>query len=140
MIRLTETTEQDIPQIAEWLSADSWHRDDPRNDPRLMTTGNGVLAFCVQDDIGPVVYLKLVEVGDTLRVAAQFAPREIVSKRRLVEGLIRVGFPIMKGYAQGWGSKGLVFTSKNPSLLRFCSRNGFEKVEGTNDFCYYTEE
>jgi len=140
MIRLTETTPQDIPQIREWLDADPWHRGDSRNDPELMTTGNGVLAFCLQDDKGPIVFIKLIEVGETLRVAMQFAPRAVVSKRRLIEALITVGFPIMKGYATGWGCKALAFESKNPSLLRFCSRNGFENVEGTNDFCYYTEE
>jgi hypothetical protein len=136
MINVSETTVDDIPQIAEWLAADPWHRDDERNDPELMITGYGVLAFCLEDDKGPLVYIKLTEDGDDMRISMQFAPESVVSKRRLIVGLIKVGIPLMQGYAEGWGCKGLVYESTNPSLIEFGKKNGFDAVDGTNDYRY----
>ncbi len=140
MIKITETTPQDVEQIKEWLAADPWHVDDPRNMPELMVTGQGLMSFCIQDDIGPVMYMKFTDDGDNMRVGVQFAPPEIVSKRRVALSLIKVGFPLMKGYGQGLGKKGVVFESFNPALTEFCGKNGFMNVEGSNDFRYVIEE
>jgi hypothetical protein len=142
MIKITETTKNDLEQIQEWVDADPWHKHDDNNDPEYMLTGYGVLAFCLQDAKGPLAYIKLTEDGDDMRISMQFAPESVVSKKRLVLGLIKVGIPLMKGYAEGWGSKGLVFESVNPSLIGFALNDkvGFKNVEGTNDFRFNIEE
>jgi len=133
MLNLSPTTQEDIKQITEWLNADPWHKDDPRNIPELMTTGNGLLSFCLRDDEGTLAYFKLTEKGEMCEIAIQFAPEEVVSKRRLVVGLIEVGIPAMKIFAEQRGYKGLVFESVNPSLIAFGKKQGFESV-GNDDY------
>ena len=140
MIRLTETTQSDVEQIREWLAADSWHKDDSRNVPELMTTGNGLLSYCLQDDKGPLAYFKLTEEGELVRIAIQFASEEIVSKRRLIVGLTRVGVPAMKMFALGNGFKGLVFESISPTLIAFGERQGFKSVDNDNYALLFGED
>jgi hypothetical protein len=140
MIYVTETTPQDVEQIREWLEADPWHKDDPLNDPELMVTGHGVLSFCLQDEKGLLVFIKLTEDDGYLRISMQFGPEHVVSKRRLIVGLAKVAIPMMKGYSEGWGCKGLVFESENKSLIDFAAKHGFVNVEGTNDFRFLNEE
>lgn len=132
MIRLTETTPADVPQIREWVELDPWHKDDPRNVPELMTTGHGLLSFCLQDDEGPLGYFKLTEEGDLIRIAIQFAPEDVVSKKRLVVGLINAGIPAMKSFAIQKRYRGLVFESISPSLIAFGRKQGFESIGGDN--------
>ncbi len=139
MIHLSETTDDDLEQITEWLNADSWHKDDPLNKPELMITGNGLLAFCLSDDEGPLAYVKLTEEGDLNRISIQFAPENVVSKRRLAVGLVEAGIPAMKIFAQENGYKGLVFESINPSLIAFGRKQGFESI-GNNDFAMIFEK
>ncbi len=139
MIRLTETIEADVPQIKEWLAADPWHRDDSRNVPELMTTGHGLLCFCLQDDEGPLAYFKLTEEGELVRIAIQFAPEEIVSKKRLVIALVQAGIPSMKMFASNNGFKGLVFESISPLLIAFGEKQGFKSV-GNDDYALLFED
>jgi hypothetical protein len=133
MIRLTETTQSDIEQIREWLACDPWHKDDSRNVPELMTTGNGLLSYCLQDDEGPIAYVKLTEEGELVRIAMQFGPQEEVSKKRLAVGLAEVGIPIIKVFALENGFKGLVYESISPKLIFFCEKLGFKSV-GNDDY------
>jgi hypothetical protein len=133
MIRLTETTQSDVEQIREWLAADSWHKDDSRNVPELMTTGNGLLSYCLQDDKGPLAYIKLTDDNGLVRIAMQFAPTEVVSKRRLTIGLARVGIPMIKVFALENGFKGMVYESVSPKLIAFCEKLGFKSV-GNDDY------
>ena len=139
MIRLTETTQSDVEQIREWLAADPWHKDNSRNVPELMTTGNGLLSFCLLDEKGPLAYFKLIDEGKLIRIAIQFSPEEIVSKRRLVVGLTRVGIPAMRMFAVENGFTGLVFESISPTLIAFGERQGFKSV-GNDDYALFFEE
>ncbi len=139
MIRLTETTESDVAQIREWLAADPWHRDDSRNVPELMTTGNGLLAFCLQDDEGPLAYVKLTKEDELARIAIQFASEEIVSKKRLVVGLVKAGIPAMIMMALENKLKGLVFESVAPGLIAFGEKQGFKSI-GNDDYALLFED
>lgn len=130
MIRLTETTSGDLPQLREWVAADNWHRDNPLNVPELMLTGNGLLSFCLQDDKGPLCYVKLTNAKELARISIQFGPESEVSKRRLVVGLATTGIPAMAIFAKEQGYKGLVFESINPALIGFGSKFGFKAVGG----------
>jgi hypothetical protein len=141
MIRLTETTPQDVEQIAEWLAADPWHRDDPRNIPAYMTTGNGLLSYCVQDDEGPVFYVKLTDNEDGLvRCTVQFAPENVVSKRRTAVALASsAGIGTMAVFAKSFGYSGLVYESISPTLIAFGKKMGFDKRIGENDYAMLFE-
>ncbi len=133
MIKLTETTQSDVEQIREWLAADPWHKDDPQNIPELMTTGNGLLSYCLQDDKGPIAYVKLTDDDGLVRIAMQFASEDVVSKRRLTIGLARVGIPMIKEFALQNGFKGMVYESVSSKLISFCEKLGFKSV-GNNDY------
>ena len=134
MLKLTTTNPEDLEQIQEWLQADPWHSGDARNSPKAMLSGSGaLLCFCVQDDKGPVFYIRLDKENDLVRVAAQFAPENIVSKRRVILGLARAFVPAAKKFAQDRGFKGLVFESVNPKLIAFMNKLNF-KPAGNNDF------
>lgn len=140
MIRVTETTREDIPQITEWIAADPWHSEDPKwQNPEYMITGYGLMSFCLQDDAGPLAFIQLIDDGDDARIAMQFAPESIVSKRRLILGLIKVGIPVMQGLAEGFEKKGLVFETFSPVLIGFAEKNGFKRVGETDDYRYAIE-
>jgi hypothetical protein len=137
MIKVKETTPQDVKQIREWIAADPFHAGDERwSQPELMMTGHGMLSCCVQDDMGPVFYMKLQEDGDYVRVIVQFGPETAVSKRRVIKALVYMAIPIMKGFAEGSEKRGVVFESYSPELIRFMDKQGFKPVEGSNDFRY----
>ena len=141
MVNISETTQDDISQIAEWIAADPWHSDDPKwQNPENMITGHGLFSFCLEDKSGPLAYVQLLDDGDNARIAMQFAPDEIVSKRRLIVGLIQVGIPVMKGLAEGFGKKGLVFETFSPLLIGFAEKNGFKRVDETDDYRLAIEE
>jgi len=91
-----------------------------------MVTGHGLLSFCVQDDEGPVCYVKLTKDEDLVRCAMQFAPEAEVSRKRVSMALNIAGVPAMKIYAEKEGYRGLVFESINPELIEFSKRFGFE--------------
>ena len=139
-MKLTPTTAEDIPQIQEWVAADPWHKDDLKwSDAAGMLTGNGLLAFCLQDDAGPLVFVRLDADGEMVRIVMQFGPVSEVSKRRLVVGLARIGVPAMIAFARDRGFKGLIFESVNESLIGFGNRLGF-KAAGGDDYSLTFEE
>jgi len=140
MINISEIIQDDVPQIAEWIAADSWHSRDPKwQNPEYMITGCGLMSFCLEDESGPLAYIQLLDDEDDARIAMQFAPEEVVNKRRLILGLIKVGIPVMKGMAEGFGKKGLVFETFSPSLIGFAENNGFQRVGETDDYRFAIE-
>jgi len=122
MLKLELTTQEDLSQISEWTQADEYHREN--NLPEWWLTGQGNLSFRLDDDGGPVIYIRLDE-GEFYRLHCQFASYEIVSKRRLVAGIFGV-FPWLVYYAKSKGAKGLIFSSVSPSLVKFMKKLGFE--------------
>jgi hypothetical protein len=132
-MRLTPTTRNDLDQIQEWITLDPFHRDDPNFKAEEMLTPKGLLSFCLSDEKGPLVFVRLNEDGEMVRMVMQFAPESEVSKRRLVVGLIDMGIPAMKKFAKDRGYKGLIFESVSPSLIAFGKRIGFDSIGG-NDY------
>jgi hypothetical protein len=129
---LTATTEVDLPQISEWIQADPYHKDDPRNQAEFLMTGLGLLTFCLTDDKGPLCYVRLDAEGDLMRLATQFGPEEEVSKRRLVVGLLNEGIPAIIAFGKENGYKGIIFESVSPSLIAFMDKAGFKSVGGVD--------
>lgn len=133
MAKLTPTTREDIPQIEEWIKADPFHCDDSRCTAEGLLTGNGELAFCLVDDVGPLCFVLLEKENARLRLSTQFGPEAEVNKHRLVVGLLQAGIPAIVKFGKQNGFTGIVFESVNESLISFMAKQGFFPV-GLDDY------
>jgi len=126
MIKFTESTSQDLQQIAEWIQQDPYHKH--QGQPEWWLTGNGLLAFCLMDDKGPLTYVRLDDEGEYVRINTQFAPREIVSQRRLVVSMLEC-MNVLTNLYKTQNKKGFVFQSISPTLIAFMGkRRGFSSI------------
>lgn len=126
MIKMNPSTEKDVTQIEEWTRQDPYHFC--RSLPTWWLTGNGLLAFRLEDDEGPLTYVRLDEEGEHVRIHIQFAPREAVSRKRLIVGLVE-GLRILVGFYKE-KYRGFIFNSVNPSLVAFMTGQRFKSVGG----------
>lgn len=129
MIKFIPSTTEDAPQIQQWTDADVYHNG--QHSPDWWITGNGLLSFCLCDDAGSVLYIRLDE-GEYVRISAQFAPADIVGKRRLVRAILQL-LPKLVEVAKSNGSKGLIFSSESPTLIGFMKKAGYQDT-GDGDF------
>jgi len=131
MIKLTPSTPDDIEQIKEWTLHDPYHFHQGQPEWWLTAAEGSLLAFCLMDSKGPLTYVRLDTEGEYVRIHTQFAPESVVSKRRLIVGMIwniEVLIALFKDY------KGLIFNSVSPSLIAFMSKKfGFKPV-GNDDY------
>lgn len=139
MAKITVTTEADLSQIQEWINADSYHKDVPRCTAEGLLTGNGALTFRLQDDEGPLCFVRLDAEGEFLRLSTQFGPESEVSKRRLVTGLLSTGIPAITMFGKENKYKGIVFESTSPTLIAFMDKQGFRLKSG-DDYVLVFEE
>ena len=125
----TPSTSNDLEQISEWIAADPDHAG--RCPPEYWLTGaeGSMLSFCLMDDKGPLAYIRLDKDGDLTRLHTQFAPEEVVSKRRLIIGMLKA-FEIFIPYLKTQ-SKGIIFNSISPLLIAFMKKQDFK--EASND-------
>lgn len=125
MINFSESTSADVKQITEWTARDLYHTEEY---PEWWLTGNGLLAFCLMDERGPLAYVRLNAEGEYVRIHTQFAPESIVSKRRLVVGMIECVRKLIEIYKAD-EKKGLIFGSISPTLVAFMDKHlGFKPV------------
>ena len=125
----------DVDQIAEWTAADPWHKD--QKTPEWWLTGTGYLSFCVQDDVGPVVFVKVEEDGNRFRLHCQFGPRTAVDRVRLLKAM-KYGLPTILLILIKQG-KEVVFSSESPSLIKFMLSRGFQP-DPSGDYVLKVEE
>lgn len=128
MITFVPSTDKDIEQIQLWTDADVYHRG--QNNPSWWLTGNGILSFCLHDEQGPVFYVR-VDEGEYARLSVQFAPVDIVPKRRLVRAMLQT-LPKIIEIAKSHGNKGIIFGSISPTLIGFMNKFGFKDVGDDN--------
>lgn len=134
MVNFTNALEVDKSQITEWIAADPHHVNQYEADYWL--TGNGgFLACCIDDEFGPVMYVRFDTEGQgMLRLRTQFAPVEQVSKERTAKAILEAIPGFIKGVQEPYGIKGIIFETENPALAQFMSKNfGFKPV-GNNDY------
>jgi len=132
-IKLVPSVEQDIERLSRWIKADPYHKDCLN--PQWWLTGNGILCFCLQDDIGPVAYVRLdaEDLEGLIRLHTQFAPRDEVLKLRLIKAMLKC-VPIVQEFCKQRGGNGIVFQSVNPLLIDFMKRKfGFQPA-GDDDY------
>lgn len=131
MITFTASTLGDIEQIKEWTARDPYHFH--QGQPEWWLGEGSLLAFCLTDMKGPLTYVRLDAEGEYVRIHTQFAPLPVVSKRRLVAGVIEAVETLVVYYRE-MGKKGLIFNSINSSLVAFMGKYlGFKSV-GSDDY------
>jgi hypothetical protein len=123
---LVPTLLADVPTITDWIAADPDHRDKPFT-PEYFQTGYNFLNFKIVDDEGPVLFVRTEQdphQDESALLSLQFAPYDIVSKRRLIRAITQV-FPIFIAELQKT-FQAVRFESTNDRLIRFFKHLGFE--------------
>jgi hypothetical protein len=132
MIKLDPSTQADVEQITEWAQHDPYHFHQGQPEWWLTGAPGSLLAFCLMDQRGPLAYVRLDEEGEYVRIHTQFAPEEVVSKRRLVVGMVKCLEKLIELYKAS--RKGMVFNSTSPTLIAFMDKHlGFKSV-GSDDY------
>jgi hypothetical protein len=139
MIKFTPAIVDDIAEIAEWINLDGDHQNKGIPANWWLTGNDCITAGCIEDQSGPVMYLRIDAEGDFVRGHIQFGPESRVSKKRtalvLLEGLPAVALEMKKK-----GFKGILFESTCPSLIAFMNKLKFNRVTDTNDYLLLFEE
>ena len=134
-MKFTATTRDDIDQIREWINADPFHQIMA---PEWWLTGEGTLSFCLQDDTGPICFLRFDDEDGLLRMNTQFGPEEEVSKKRLITAILNQ-FPPFIERIKAQHFKGIVFESTSENLINFMKKIGFKNLSG-DDYVLMFEE
>ncbi len=134
-MKLSPSTLDDIEQLTEWIKEDPYHNSILN--PTWWITGNGILAYCIQDGKGPTMYVRTDKEGDLLRVHTQFAPETEVSKIRVIKSIL-FAMPKMIAFAKDSHLKGLIYRSTSPTLIQFMQRQFSFVPAGTEDDFIYT--
>jgi hypothetical protein len=129
MTNLRATTKNDLERIRRWIQLDPWHNTNQNHSAEFLLTPGGLLCFTLEDEDGPLCYVRLDAEIDLIRMATQFGPLEEVSKIRLVMGM-GYGIEAVKLFAKNKHFKGIVFESISANLIKFMNRHGFEKYTG----------
>jgi hypothetical protein len=129
-MRMEPSNESDLKQIEDWTIADPWHKIV---NPGWWLTGNGLLSFRLDDVEGPLCYVRLdaEDKHRLIRLNTQFAPEEVVSKKRLVLGMLWC-LPILVELSKNLNMKGLIYYSESPSLVAFLQKNFKFETKGDN--------
>lgn len=130
-MRLTASTLDDIEQIKEWTLHDPYHFHQGQPEWWLTAAEGSLLAFCLMDDRGPLTYVRLDTEGEYVRIHTQFAPEAVVSKRRLIVGMIWCIAVLIELFHQ---YKGLIFNSVSPGLVAFMDKKFKFKPVGGDDY------
>ena len=134
-IKFSPVSEEDLPQLTEWITADQWHRGGPAP---WWISPDSVVTARLDDTKGPTMYIRINRDGERVRMNTQFAPESVVSKRRVViaitDALPRIGEVMRHQEATG-----IVFSSESPLLIGFMSKYGFRSV-GNDDFLFSFRE
>lgn len=126
-MKLTPTTEADLSQIGDWITADSFHQGQSA---MFWLTGSDCLfAARVEDKRGVVAYARVEEEETGYRIHAQFAPEDIVSRRRVARAIVNF-IVTMKAVANTNKKQRLITESENPDLIVFLAGLGFLPGEG----------
>jgi hypothetical protein len=133
MIKFTPSTTDDLQQLQEWIANDPYHFHQGQPEWWLSEAAGSLFAFCMVDDKGPLTYVRLDVEGEYVRIHTQFAPKELVSHRRLIVGMLQAVSSLIVMY-RDMGAKGLVFNSISPTLIAFMSKRFDFKSVGNDDY------
>lgn len=130
-MKLLPSTPDDIEQLTEWIKHDPYHED--MLNPVWWITGNGLLAYVIQDQKGPTMYVRVDKDQDKLRIHTQFAPETEVSKIRVIKS-INFALPRMEEFAKQNNLTSLIYKSVSDSLISFMQIKFRFVPTGDNDY------
>jgi hypothetical protein len=133
MINLSESTSADLEQLGEWIAHDPYHYRQGQPEWWLTNADGSLLAFCLMDDHGPLAYVRTDDEEGYVRIHTQFAPESVVSKRRLVVGMIECMKTLIE-LNKVAGAQGMIFNSVNESLIAFMGKHLKFKPAGQDDY------
>lgn len=119
----------ELPLIQEWIDADDDHRAKGMKSSFFAEPDR--VSFCITDQLGPVMFVRLDPEFPSVRVHIQFPP---TGSNRIGRALA-LNFQEVREQLQRLGAKKLVFDSVSARLTSFCERLwGFQRVGDTNDW------
>jgi hypothetical protein len=137
MIKLSPSTEQDIERLTAWIKSDPYHKDCLNPIWWLTGVEGSLLSFRLDDDHGPLCYVRLDQdiLTGLIRLHTQFAPRQDVSKLRLVRGMLKC-VPIVEKFSREQKASGIVFQSTSPLLIDFMKKKFEFQPAGGDDYLF----
>lgn len=132
MINFSASTADDLEQLSEWITHDPYHFHLGQPEWWLTGARDSLLAFCLMDDKGPLTYVRLDNEGEYVRIHTQFAPESVVSKRRLVVGMLACMEHLIILYKLT--QRGMIFNSVSPTLVAFMGKRLGFKAVGNSDY------
>jgi hypothetical protein len=131
-MKFSPTEITDIYQLMEWGVPESQVED--------WLSGNAdLLSFCLQDEVGPLLFCRYHHEGDLARMYTIFGPEPEVSKKRIAIGMTK-GLPVVYDFMKKKGIKGIIYTTPNEALVKWMSEHqGFSAMEDGVDQVKYFE-
>lgn len=84
-------------------------------------TSHGISCYCVEDEQGPLIYVRQENLGETTRLHLQFAN----CSRKKIFNALKEGYPLVAADARERGFKRVSFDSTSPALIRTMLEMGF---------------
>ena len=120
MIVFRQAEPEDILMLTVWIEADRVHRD--RIKPEFFTERTtNISCYAIQDDKGPVIFVRQEKEGDAFRLHTQFPP---TSRRRIVKALEQA-YPLVAADAKRRGYREIHFETGSIALARVMFAMGF---------------
>jgi hypothetical protein len=134
-MKLTSSTGQNIEQLSAWIAADPDHSGEMSAEWWVTGSEGSLLAFRLDDACGPLCYVRLDEKDSNglIRLHTQFAPRQQVSKVRLIKGMLWC-VPVVQKFCEQQNSSNIIFQSSNTLLVGFMKRKFRVQLAGGSDY------
>jgi hypothetical protein len=131
MIHFEPVAAEDLDLLNLWIALDDHHHGQS-SEFWLTGTAGSLLAFRLADNEDTLLYARCDEPADgVVRLHIQFLPTEVVSKRKLIAGMLKA-IPVLFDYLKTVASV-VVFESVSPALISFFERQTFKSV-GKDDY------
>ena len=110
-----KTVPEDILTIAEWIQRDPPHREI--NPSFFCLEGEGVSCYAIEDDKGPVIFVRQETEGQSTRLHTQF-PFGLGTRKRIAN-VLSEAYPLVREDAAKRGFKSIRFETKSLALMKF---------------------
>ena len=112
---MTEPT--DIVTLSEWIARDKPHRDRCIPAQFFIDAAKGSSCYTIQDNDGPVIFVRQEVVGTMTRLHTQF-PSGFGMRKRVANALAEA-HPLVREDAKERGFKSIRFETESLALIRF---------------------
>jgi len=130
-MKIRPVTEQDKPEIDEWISR------DPDHSAKDMTSDyfDALESFCIEDEDGPIMYVGIEWPQWPDRALARLHIQFNEGQQTRTGTALLRAFPIVKEVLRLLGCSQIIFESVSRPLIAFTKRRfGFRRVPGTDDY------